>query len=290
MSDANGEPKKKPRSPGRNLPAAITVGLSLLAIVVVTLTWFTWGFVLLVALALSLAAVELTWALRRVEMHAALTPLVIGTAAMTILTYAAATTPGSPMPWPSVLLTCLGATVLASLIGRLRQGEENFVRDAAASMFIVGYVAVLGSFSALILAGAHGTARMVTFLLCVIASDTGGYLIGVLFGRTPLAPTLSPKKTWEGLAGSVGLACLVAVGMSVWVLHVDWWVGLILGVVVVLAGTSGDLIESAIKRDVGLKDMSHLLPGHGGVMDRLDSMLVAGAPTWLVMYLLVPGG
>ncbi|MFV0452594.1 MAG: phosphatidate cytidylyltransferase, partial [Propioniciclava sp.] len=286
MTDSSAAPAKKRRSPGRDLPAAIVVGVGLIALVVVTLTWFTWGFVLLVAVALSLAAVELTWAMRRVGMHAAMIPLVIGSAAMTILTYAAATSPASPMPWPSVLLTCLGATVLASLIGRLTKGEENFVRDAAASMFIVGYVAVLGAFVALLLAGEHGTARMVTFLLCTVASDVGGYLVGVLFGRTPLAPTLSPKKTWEGLAGSVGLAIATGIVMSIWVLQVAWWVGLILGVVVVFFGTSGDLIESAIKRDVGLKDMSNLLPGHGGVMDRLDSLLVAVAPTWLVMYLL----
>lgn len=290
MTDTSATPGRKHRSPGRNLPAAIAVGVALIAVVVVTLAWFTWGFVLFVALALSLAAVELTWAFKRVGMQAAMVPLIIGTAAMTILTYAAATSPSSPMPWPSVLLTCLGATVLASLIGRLRKGEENFVRDAAASMFIVGYVAVLGSFVALILAGEHGTARMVTFLLCTVASDVGGYLVGVLFGRTPLAPTLSPKKTWEGLAGSVALAVATGITFSVFVLDVEWWVGLILGVVVVFFGTSGDLIESAIKRDVGLKDMSNLLPGHGGVMDRLDSLLVTGAPTWLVMYLLVPGG
>ncbi|MFV0407367.1 MAG: phosphatidate cytidylyltransferase [Propioniciclava sp.] len=289
MSDPTPAPQQR-RSPGRNLPAAISVGVSLIALVVVTLTWFTWGFVLLVAVALSLAVAELTWAMRRAGMQPAMVPLIIGTAAMTILTYAAATWPGTPMPWPSVLLTCLGATVLAALIARLRLGEEHFVRDTAASMFIVGYVAVLGSFVALLLAGEHGTARMVTFLLCVVASDTGGYLVGVLFGRTPLAPTLSPKKTWEGLAGSLALSVAAGIALCIWALGVAWWVGLILGVVVVFFGTSGDLIESAIKRDVGLKDMSNVLPGHGGVMDRLDSMLVAVAPTWLVMYLLVPGG
>ncbi len=157
-------------------------------------------------------------------------------------------------------------------------------------MFIIGYIALLGSFTALILAGEHGAARMVTFLLCVVANDTGGYAVGVLFGRTPMAPAISPKKTWEGLIGSVLFALVVGSLMVHFVLDSPWWVGAILGVVCVFFGTCGDLIESAIKRDVGIKDMSSILPGHGGVMDRLDSMLVAAAPAWLVMYLLVPGG
>lgn len=292
-------PAKKKRSAGRDLPAAIAVGVGLLVLIVVTLAWWHWGFILLVALMLSLGAIEVHMALKRLGMTAAVIPIVLGTIGMTVGTYAAASDLGShfgdlgsfwSMPWHSVLLMFLGATVLAALIVRLPKGHENFVRDASASVFIIGYIALLGSFTALILAGDHGAARMVAFLLCVVANDTGGYAVGVLFGRTPLAPVLSPKKTWEGLAGSLGFAIATGAALAHWVLDVPWWVGVILGAVCVFFGTAGDLIESAIKRDVGIKDMSSILPGHGGVMDRLDSMLVAAAPAWLVMYLFVPGG
>ena len=279
------------RSAGRDLPAAIVVGVGLVGAFVATLLWWHWGFILLVAVGLSLGAVEVGQALRRVGMNAAVTPIVVGTFGMIVGTYAAATGVGLvPIPWHAVLLMFLGATVLTSLIVRFPQGHENFVRDAAASVFIIGYIGLLGSFTALILAGDNGAGRMVTYILCIVGSDTGGYAVGALLGRTPLAPRISPKKTVEGSVGSVLLSGAVGMAMAEWVLHVPWWVGLLLSVVCVFFGTCGDLIESAIKRDVGIKDMSSMLPGHGGIMDRLDSMLVAAAPAWLVLLLFVPGG
>ncbi len=292
MDDASAPgPATPKRSAGRDLPAAIGVGGGLIALVIVTLAWWHWGFILLAAAMLGIGAIEVNSALRRLGMNAAVVPIVLGTVMMNVGTYAAATRVGLwLMPWHAVLLMCLGATVLASLIVRFPRGHENFVRDASASVFIIGYIALLGSFTALILAGEHGAARMITFLLCVVASDTGGYVIGVLFGRTPLAPKISPKKTWEGMAGSVLFACVVGAVLAWWLLDAAWWIGALLGAVCVFFGTCGDLIESAIKRDVGIKDMSSILPGHGGVMDRLDSMLVAAAPAWFVMYLFVPGG
>ncbi|WP_342373248.1 phosphatidate cytidylyltransferase [Propioniciclava soli] len=288
---ATGAPTTKRRSAGRDLPAAIAVGVGLIGLVVVTLAWFHWGFIVFAAVMLSLAAIEINWALRRQGVRPAIKPIVLGTFAMIVGTYAASTGVGLlDMPWHSALLAFLGATVLAALIVRLPKGHEHFVRDAAGSVFIIGYVALLGSFTALILAGDQGAARMIAFLLCVVANDTGGYAVGVLFGRTPLAPVLSPKKTWEGLVGSAVFTVGVGVALCMGVLGVAWWVGVLLGLVVVVFATVGDLIESAIKRDVGIKDMSSILPGHGGIMDRLDSMLVAAAPAWWVMYLFVPGG
>ena len=284
-------PSRTKRSAGRDLPAAIVVGVALVALVVVTLAFWHWGFIILVAIMLSLGAVEVHGALQRLGMTAEVVPIVLGTIAMVVGTYAASTEVGfSALPWHSVLLTCLGATVLAALIARFPRGHENFVRDASASIFIIGYIALLGSFTALILAGERGDARMVTFLLCVVANDTGGYAIGVVFGKTPLAPAISPKKTWEGLFGSLAFSIAAGIALCVWLLDTSWWVGVILGVVSVFFATCGDLIESSIKRDVGIQDMSSILPGHGGVMDRLDSMLVAAGPAWLVMYLFVPGG
>jgi phosphatidate cytidylyltransferase len=190
----------------------------------------------------------------------------------------------------SVLLASLTLTVLASLIWRMPKGAAGYVRDAAASMLIIGYVPLLGSFAALMLAEEQGSARLVTFLLIVVMNDTGGYVAGVLFGKHPMVPKISPKKSWEGLAGSLVFGTAAGVCMAVFLLAVPFWVGIVLGVSLVAAGTCGDLIESIIKRDLGIKDMSSFLPGHGGVMDRLDSLLIAAPVAWLIMYLFVPGG
>ena len=122
-------------------------------------------------------------------------------------------------------------------------------------------------------------------MLCIVGSDTGGYAVGVLLGRHPMAPRISPKKSWEGFVGSVVTAALVGIGLTVWLLHGHWWIGLVLGVLLAVFGTAGDLVESMVKRDVGLKDMSNFIPGHGGVMDRLDSLLFSAPVGWLVMTL-----
>lgn len=187
-----------------------------------------------------------------------------------------------------MLLGFLGATVLAALIWRMPAGAAGYVKDAAASLFTIGYIPLLGSFTGLILASPNGSAKMAVTLLIVMGTDTGGYAVGARLGKHPMAPQISPKKTWEGLAGSVGLASAVAIPLTVWWLGSSWWVGLILAVCIVAAGTCGDLIESLVKRDVGIKDMSSFLPGHGGAMDRLDSILVAGPVAWLIMFLLIP--
>ena len=275
---------------GRNLPAAIAVGVGLGAYVVLTLLFWRFGFVLLIALALALGSVELFTALRRKGMVAAIVPIVVGSVAIAIGSYLAGRQTPPVFSTTSVLLAALALTVLASLIWRMPGGAEAYVRDAAASMLIVGYVPLLGSFAALLLAPQDGVARTVTFLLVVVMNDTGGYVAGVLFGRHPMAPRISPKKSWEGFAGSVVFGTAAAVAMTVLGLHAPFWVGLILGVTLVAVATCGDLIESMIKRDLGIKDMSSFLPGHGGVMDRLDSLLIAAPVAWLIMYLLVPGG
>lgn len=283
-------PAKK-RSAGRDLPAAIAVAVVLLGIVFATLSFFHWGFVLLAAALLCLGCWELYNALASVGMKASIVPILIGTIAMTAGTYASAQAfAWLGIPWHSTLLMFLGATVLAALFSRMPGGTEGFVKDASASLFIIGYIPLLGSFTALILAGDHGAARMATFLLCVVGVDTGGYVAGVLFGKHPLAPKISPKKTIEGSVGSLIGAVGVGVAMCVLVLGTPWYVGVVLGVVMVVFGTAGDLLESMIKRDIGIKDMSSILPGHGGVMDRLDSLLVAAPAAWLVLYLMVPGG
>ena len=275
---------------GRNLGSAIGVGLALGAYVVLSLTFFKPAFVALVAVALALGSVELFTALKRHGMTAAIVPIVIGIVPITAGSYIAGQQSPVVFSTTSVLLASLALTVLGALVWRLPGGAQGYVTDTAASLMIIGYVPLLGSFAALMLAGENGSARMVTFLLVVVMSDTGGYIVGVIFGKHPMAPTISPKKSWEGFAGSVLFATVAAVLMTVLVLGRPFWVGLILGICMVAVGTAGDLVESVIKRDLGIKDMSSFLPGHGGVMDRLDSLLLAAPVAWLIMYLLVPGG
>ncbi|HET9649248.1 MAG TPA: phosphatidate cytidylyltransferase [Microlunatus sp.] len=272
------------------MPAAIAVGIGAGAYIVLSLIFAPWAFVGLIAVALVLGSREMSNALGKVGMNAAIWPIMVGSVAISIGSYLAGLQRPPVFSTTSVLLASLALTVLAALIWRMPKGAHGYVKDSAASLMIIGYVPMLGSFAALILAGDHGSVRIVTFLLIVIMGDTGGYVAGVLFGKHPMAPKISPKKTWEGLVGSVVFGVVAGALMTVFGLGQPFWVGIVLGVCLVAVGTCGDLIESLIKRDLGIKDMSSFLPGHGGVMDRLDSLLVAAPVAWLIMYLLVPGG
>ena len=276
---------------GRNLPQAIGLGVVAGTYVVLTLLYFEPGFVLFVAVALVLASVELYQALARQGMKAAIVPIAAGGVAIPFGSYLAGRENAViEFSTTSVLLASLALTVLASLIWRMPKGSAGYVKDAAASLLIIAYVPLLGSFGALMLAEEQGAARLVTFALVVTMSDTGGLVGGVLFGKHRMAPLISPKKSWEGFAGSMVFGVGAGVAMAIFVLRVEFWVGIILGVCLVAVATCGDLIESMIKRDIGIKDMSSFLPGHGGVMDRLDSLLVAAPVAWLIMFIFVPGG
>lgn len=275
---------------GRDLRAAIAVGVGLGGYIVLSLLFFKPAFVLLVAAALVLGSVELFQAMKRHGMTASIVPIAVGTAGIATGSYLAGQQKPVVFSTTSVLLASLALTVLASLVWRMPKGSAGYVKDVAASLMIIAYVPLLGSFAALMLATENGGARVVTFMLIVVMSDVGGYVFGVLMGKHPMAPKISPKKSWEGFVGSVIFGTLAGVSMAILSLGVPFWVGIILGVSLVAVGTGGDLIESMIKRDLGIKDMSSFLPGHGGVMDRLDSLLLAAPVAWLIMYVLVPGG
>jgi phosphatidate cytidylyltransferase len=290
MTESPAVPAETHGRAGRNLPAAIAIGVGLGAYVVLSLLYLKPAFVVLVAVALVLASVELHEALKKQGMTSAIIPIAVGSVAISFGSFFAGRQEPVVFSTTSVLLASLALTVLASLIWRMPKGVAGFVSDAAASLLIIAYVPLLGSFAALMLAEGQGVARVVTFLLIVVMSDTGGYIAGVLFGKHPMAPKISPKKSWEGVAGSLILGTAAGICMAILALDVPFWVGIILGVSLVAVGTCGDLIESMIKRDLGIKDMSSFLPGHGGVMDRLDSLLVAAPVAWLIMYVFVPGG
>jgi phosphatidate cytidylyltransferase len=276
---AVGETGQRSRA-GRNLPAAIAVGVVLGAGVLVSLFTVRHIFIGIVAAALAVATWELAGALRRgARINVALPPLLAGGQAMIWLSW----------PWQQLgLLVAFVLTVLACLAWRFRGGAIGYVRDVTASIFAAAYLPLFASFAVLLVLPADGAGRVLAFMLTVVCSDVGGYAAGVLFGRHPMAPAISPKKSWEGLAGSL-LAGIVSATLVVTIgLNGPMWAGALLGAAIVLTATFGDLAESLLKRDLGLKDMGSMLPGHGGLMDRLDSLLPSAVVSWCLLSLLVP--
>ncbi|MDO9378803.1 MAG: phosphatidate cytidylyltransferase [Nocardioidaceae bacterium] len=271
-------PAKKSRA-GRDLPAAIAVGLGLGVVIIASLAFAKVGFVGVVLVAGTVAVVELGRALSTNGTRLPMPPVLAGGAAILAGAYV----------WETdAVAIAFALTVLVTMLWRLTQGADGFVRDVSAATFVVAYVPVLGSFIVLMLAADDGAWRIITFILCTIASDIGGYASGATLGRHAMAPTISPKKSWEGFGGSMVAGVVVGVLTVVFFLDGRWWVGVVLGVASVVLATLGDLCESLIKRDLGIKDMGDLLPGHGGIMDRLDSLLAVAPVAWLVLTLLVP--
>jgi len=276
---APADPAVRPSRAGRDLSAAIAVGVGLGAVVLVALLVQPVVFVGVVVLAAAMGVRELALALASSQIRVPAVPVTLGGAAMLVGAWA-----GGAQP----LVAALGLSVLGLFIWRLPGGSAGYVRDTTAAVFVLAYVPLLGSFVLLMLRPDDGAMRVIAFVVCAVASDTGGYAVGALFGRHPMAPTISPKKSWEGFMGSL-TACAVAGWLTVsYGLDGPFWVGVLLGVVTAVGATVGDLSESLLKRDLGLKDMGALLPGHGGLMDRLDSLLFVAPLAWLVLDTLVP--
>jgi phosphatidate cytidylyltransferase len=266
--------ERKPINTGRNLPVAIAVGIGLGGLVILTLQTVPITFLILVAIIVGLAMIELRHVLATRQVNLPLIPIAVGGALMFALAY-----------WqgPRDLTAALAVTCIAVLAWRLPGGADGYVRDATAGIFALIYLPLLASFVALMLAQPHGAHRALLFVILAVCSDTGGYFAGIVFGRHPMAPTISPKKTWEGLAGSV-ILCLAAGALGMrFLLPGMVWQGLLLGAAAVTVATLGDLVESMIKRDLDTKDMGSILPGHGGVLDRIDAMLIVAPVAWLLM-------
>ena len=278
------EPDKEPEKPsraGRDLRAAIFVGLGLGALVLVSLLTVRQIFIGVVAAAVAVSTIELAGALRRSKaaIQVALPPVLIGGQAMLWLSW----------QWrQDGILVSFVVTILACLVWRFRGGSDGYLRDVSASIFTAAYVPMFASFAAMLVEPPDGRGRVLCFLIVVVCSDTGGYIAGVLFGRHPMAPSISPKKSWEGLGGSMLLGVVGGALSVMWLLHGHWWVGVPFGAALVISATGGDLVESLIKRDLGIKDMGSLLPGHGGLMDRMDSLLPSAVASWLLLSALVP--
>jgi phosphatidate cytidylyltransferase len=226
-----------------------------------------------------LALWELRQALLERGISLPLIPIVAGGAAMFTLAY-----------WygAQAALAALAITVVVLMAWRLPGGSAGYLRDLTASVFTLAYLPLMAVFVALMLSTPDGSRRTLVFILLTACSDVGAYFAGILVGRHLMAPAISPKKTWEGLAGSV-VACVAAGAIALpTLLHAHVWQGLILGVAAVAAATLGDLVESMIKRDLEIKDMGSVFPGHGGAMDRIDSLLVMAPVAWLLLKVFVP--
>lgn len=262
-----------PSRAGRNLPLAIVVGVGLGALILVCLLNDV-AFTVLVTVALGVAAWELCGALRQGGISAPLVPVLVGGAAMFAASYSSGT---------DGLVVALALSVLAVLVWRLFDGADGYLRDVSAGAFVLAYLPLLAGFAVLMVRQPEGVERIITFILVVIASDIGGYALGVLFGKHPMAPRISPKKSWEGFAGSVLLCCVAGALALPLLLEATWWQGILVGLAVVCTAVLGDLCESMVKRDLGVKDMGTILPGHGGIMDRLDSLLPSAPVVWLLL-------
>jgi phosphatidate cytidylyltransferase len=267
---------------GRNLPVAIGVGAGLGGLVLLTLLTVKATFLLYVGAAFAVALTELTTAFAKRKINIPVIPVAAGGAAVLVCMY-----------WlgSRAALAALALTVVAIFAWRLPGGPSGYVKDVTAGVFALIYLPFLASFVVAMLSPADGPRRVLTFVIVTICSDIGGYFAGITLGRGgrhPMAPVISPKKTWEGFAGSA-VACLIGgVLCLTLLLHGHTWQGLLVGAAAVLAATLGDLAESMIKRDLEIKDMGSLLPGHGGILDRLDSLLIVAPVIWLLLFLFIP--
>ena len=272
-------PPSAPGRAGRDLPVAIVVGLGLGALVLGTLYTVKAAFLGVILAAILVGLWELCRALQVKNVYAPFIPLAVGTVALLVLAY----TDGREAMTVAALLTAL-----AVVVWRLAEGAHGMLPDIAAGLMALVYVPFLAGFASLMLAPHDGHRRITAFIATVVASDVGGYAFGATLGRHLMAPRISPKKSWEGLVGST-LACAIC-GAVIFaaLLHVMWWKGAVFGLATVCTATLGDLGESMVKRDLGIKDMGRVLPGHGGLMDRLDSLLPTAPVAWLLLTAFVP--
>ncbi|GAB4099188.1 phosphatidate cytidylyltransferase [Sinomonas halotolerans] len=284
----------KPSRAGRDLPAAITVGLVLLGGLLGGLFLWPIGFVAIALAAALLGSWEVSRALTLHGTAVPVAPVLAATVAIPLSAY---------FGGPEAQLFALVAGAAAVLVWQSLEPAEGAAKSVFAGVFVVLWVPFLVSFAVLPLRDAvqppgfglwpegvvpQGALEIALTLVLIVANDTFGYIVGASLGKHPMAPKISPKKSWEGFAGSVGGSLAVGILGAVFLLGLPWWAGAVLAVVVVAAATAGDLVESMVKRELGIKDMSSILPGHGGMMDRLDSILF-GMPAAYLVFSVLPG-
>ena len=276
------QPLPKRIRTGRNFPAAIGVGVVLGGLALLTLLTVKATFLIYMGVALAVGLHELAAALKTRDITVPVIPVALGGAAMLTAAYWAA---------GGAVLAAFALTVLAVLVCRTFGGTDRYVRDVTAGVFATAYLPLLGATVAAMLAPPDGGKRVLIFIILAICSDIGGYFAGITLtpftGGHKMAPVICPKKTWEGLAGSAFLCVAAGAIMLPAMLHGHWWQGVITGIAALAAAVFGDLAESMIKRDLAIKDMGTLLPGHGGILDRIDSLLACAPVVWLLLALFV---
>ncbi len=261
---------------GRKLFPSIAVGLGLMALIWSSLAFERTIFAFLVAFALVLAVRELSQAFTSVGFTNSFRALALGTVAISLSTWFAGI---------NGLAIATATSFTAIVLVSLHHGTENFVKRASSTALALTYLPLLGGFIILIARPSNGLAAVMTFLLIIGCNDTFGYIVGVLIGKHPLAPSISPKKSYEGLIGSL-VGTMVGGALTFhYILDSDYRYGIVMGLVTVFTATSGDLIESAMKRDMSIKDMGTLLPGHGGMLDRIDSAIFSAPGFYLALEL-----
>lgn len=262
---------------GRNLPAAIAVGGILGALIICTLILFPHVWIPIVAVAMAVATWEVGSAMRHVGVPIALLPVLTGGQAVVWLAWYKA----------EATLVAFVLTVIACMVWRLWGPTEHYLRDTAVSIFVTAWVPLFGATAVLLVLQDQGAAKVACLMIGVACSDIGGYAVGALFGKHPMVPAISPKKSWEGFAGSMLFGVVGGMLTFTQLLQSTAVLGAAFGAVIVVVATIGDLVESQVKRDLGLKDMSELLPGHGGLMDRLDSVLPSAVVAWVLLSALL---
>jgi phosphatidate cytidylyltransferase len=269
---------------GRNLVSAIAIGVGLALAMVVSLVVIKEIFMVLAAVVVAFATLELVAALKHADIRVPRIPTVVAGVAMVPAAYYG----GAEGQW----LVALGGMLFVALwrlgawaVSSPRTGFPAVLRDLAAGTFVQVYVSFLASTSVLLLSKDGGQWWVLAFIVVVVLTDVGAYASGLNFGKHPMAPTISPKKTWEGLAGAALVSLIGGVLLAIFMLDQPWWFGLIFAAVIVFTATVGDLSESLLKRDIGIKDMSSWLPGHGGILDRLDSILPSAAAAYVLWVL-----
>ena len=276
MSDIHSINEAINKRAGRRLFPSIIVSLSLIALIWFALAYHREIFAVVVAFAVVLGIHEIVRAFNVRGIYLSRIALIVASLVLSFAT------------WNGGVAGLAVATAIALpllLIQLLTRGPEGFVASATATVFSLLYLPFFGGFLILLARPSTGLERVMTFVVLIACNDTFGYIVGVLIGRHPLAPKISPKKSWEGLIGSIIFTVLGGALAFHYIMEMDWWIGAIVGLMIVVTATCGDLIESAMKRDLALKDMGSLLPGHGGVLDRIDSVLISAPALWLALEL-----
>lgn len=272
---------------GRNLLMAILIGVAVGAAVIASLIFVKWLFLLFAIPVCLLGVFEFARALQTAGRRIDVVPQLVAGAIIMLSGYFL----GHWTHWV-ITFACVAFVLVWRMMAQMAARDGRRYGDVLSDLLITGFVPIyvpfLASLALILLRQENGEYWVLGMIVAVVAADTGAYASGLAFGSHPMAPRISPKKTWEGFAGGAVAAIVLASVYAVLLMHVPWWAGAVFGAVILGCATIGDLGESMIKRDLGIKDMSSWLPGHGGVLDRLDSILPSAAAALALYFVFSP--